>query len=317
MQPIDPLPGTEDGKDKFKSQKEPTKVNLMKFPKRHPKFKVKMPRLHSGTATDRQEITHLTLQPIPELVWQYPKETYVTNFHRTLTKETQTNTQMPESKQRSDVESQTSPMKETSSQVSVSSTEPLPGNPTGSTPVQSLNDSQKPKSEIRINEIDMKTYDNGDDNISPPVLAISQIEERLVRDDITNQLYVPLSSIIVLKRKKEMLYVPMDFENGLGIHARVDSGAYVSAIVQKELDRIEQPAPSIVLKIDDPPNFQIHVANGQLEKPTATTTLKVDIGDHIFAEHFVVMKNLIGPILGLHFMRHNSVAIDITHGLIH
>ena len=136
-------------------------------------------------------------------------------------------------------------------------------------------------------------------------------------DDITNELYMPLSSTIVLKRKKEMLYVPLDFENGLTIDALVDSGAYVSAIAQKELDGIKQQSPSNILKIDDPPNFQIQVTNGQLEKPTATTTLKFDIGDHIFAEHFVVMKNLTGPIIGLHFMRHNSVVIDTTHGLIH
>ena len=50
-------------------------------------------------------------------------------------------------------------------------------------------------------------------------------------------------------------------------------------------------------------NFQIEVANGLLEKLKATTTLKIDIGDKIFAEHFVVMKNLTGPIIGLHIMR--------------
>ena len=163
----------------------------------------------------------------------------------------------------------------------------------------------------------MTTYVNGDDNISPPKITTSQIQEQLVRDDITNELYMPLSSTIVLRRKKELLYVPLDFENGLTRDALVDSGAYVSAIAQKELDRIKQQSPSNILKIDDPPNFQIQVANGQLEKPTATTTLKFDIGDHIFAEHFLVMKNLTAPIIGLHFMRHNSVVIDTTHGLIH
>ena len=128
---------------------------------------------------------------------------------------------------------------------------------------------------------------------------------------------MPLSSTIVVKRKKEMLFVSLDFENGLTIDALVDSGAYVSAIAQNELDRIKQQSPSNILKIDDPPNFQIQVANGQLEKPTATATLKIDIADHIFAENFVVMKNLTGPIIGLHFMTHNSVVIDTTHGLIH
>ena len=83
------------------------------------------------------------------------------------------------------------------------------------------------------------------------------------------------------------------------------------------MDRIQQQAPSSILKIDDPPNFQIQVANGQLEKPTAPATIKFDIGDHIFPEHFVVTKNLTGLIIGLHFMKHNSVLIDTTRGLIH
>ena len=108
------------------------------------------------------------------------------------------------------------------------------------------------------------------------------------------------------------MYIPLNFKNGLTIDALVDSGAYVSAIAQKQSDRIKQQAPPYVLKIDDSPNFQIQVANGQLEKPIATATLKFDIGDHVF-EHFVVMKNLTGPIMGMHFMRHNSVVIDSPH----
>ena len=114
-----------------------------------------------------------------------------------------------------------------------------------------------------------------------------------------------------------MLYVPLDFENGLTIDALVISGAYVSAVAKKKLDRIKQQAPSNILRIDYPPNFQIQLANGQLGNPIATATPKFEIGDHIFAEHFVVRKNLTGPIIGLHFMRHNSVVIDTTHGPIH
>ena len=110
---------------------------------------------------------------------------------------------------------------------------------------------------------------------------------------------------------------PLDFENSLTKDALVVSGAYVSAIAQKELDGIKQQALSNILKIDDLPNFRMQVANGQLEKPTATATLKFDIRDHIFAEYFVVMKSLTRPIIGLHFMKHNSVVIDTTHDLIH
>ena len=158
----------------------------------------------------------------------------------------------------------------------------------------------------------MTANDNGDDNSSPPRITTSQIEEQLVRDDITNELYIPLSSTIVSKRKKEMLFVPLDFENGLTIDALADSGAYVFAIAKSEFDRVKQQAPANIFKIDDPPNFQIQVANGQLEKPISTAILKVDIGGNTFAE-----KNLTGPIIGLHFLRHNSVVIDTTHDLIH
>ena len=147
--------------------------------------------------------------------------------------------------------------------------------------------------------------------------ATPLIEEGLVRDERTNEVYLPLTSTVVLKRKQEMLYVPLDIENNLTVDALVDSGAFVSAIPQDDLETIKQKAPNIVLKIDEPPIFQIQVANVQIEKPISTATLKFEIGDNGFAEHFVVMKKLTGPIIGLHFMRNNSVVIDTTHGLIH
>ena len=68
-----------------------------------------------------------------------------------------------------------------------------------------------------------------------------------------------------------MLYVPLDFENNLTVEALVDSTAFVSAIAQDDLETIKQ---NNILKNDDPPNFQIQVANGQLEKPLSTATLK-------------------------------------------
>ena len=200
MQPINHLPGTEDREDKIRSQKEPTKVTLMKFLKLQ--LKLKMPRLHSGAATDRPEITNLTLPPIPEFVWQQPQENHVTNVHRTLTEETHKNTHKRESKQRTDAESQTSSMKKTSTQVSVSSTETFLGNQTRSTILQSHADFNKPQSGIQRHEMNIKTNDHGDDILFLAKITNSQIEEQLVRDDISNELYMALSSTIVLKRKK-------------------------------------------------------------------------------------------------------------------
>ena len=108
-----------------------------------------MPLIHSGAVIDRPEITHLKLPPIPEVVWQQPQETHVPNIYQKLTNETYKNTHTPESKQRTAVESQTLPIKDTSTQLPVSSTEPLLGNQTRSSLVPSLNDSKKPNSEIQ------------------------------------------------------------------------------------------------------------------------------------------------------------------------
>ena len=119
------------------------------------------------------------------------------------------------------------------------------------------------------------------------------------------------------KTKQKMLYVPTDFENNLTVDASVDLRAYVSAIAQNKLDTRKQKAPNINLKIDDSPNFQKQVANGQLEGPLATATLKFEFGDKILTERFVVVEKFTGQFIGLHYMRSNSVVIDTTLGLLY
>ena len=218
---------------------------------------------------------------------------------------------------KTNVASQTSPSKGTQPQNNVDATEQPSGNQTGNEAVPFLDYSKNSSTNIQNTEQNVVTTINGDPTTPPLTTATPLIEEALVRDEQTNEVYLPLTSTVVLKRKQEMLYVPLDFDNNLTVDSLVDSGAFVSAITQDDLDTIKQKAPNNILKIDDPPFFQIQVANGQLEKRISTTTLKFEIGDNNFAEHFVVMKKLIGPIIGLHFMRNNSVVIDTTHGLIH
>ena len=142
-------------------------------------------------------------------------------------------------------------MNATSPLVSESRTKSFLLNPTRRTLVQNLNYSN----EIQRHEVSMTANDNGDEKISPPKIRTSQIEDRLVMIDITNKLYMSLSSTIFLNWKKEMLYVPLDFKNGSTIDALVDSGAYVGAITQSELDRIKQQARVNNFKMDDPPDF--------------------------------------------------------------
>ena len=242
-------------------------------------------------------------------MWQQPTEI--------LSNQDNLNNTNNDSTLKTNIASQTSPQKGIQPQNHVATAEQPSGNQTGNKPVPFLDCSENSSTNTRNTEQHVVTTLNGDTTTPPLTTATPLFEERLVRDEQTNEIYLPLMSTVVLKRKQEMLYVPPDFENTLTVDALVNSGAFVSAIAQDDLDTIKQKAPNNILKIDDPPNFQIQVANGQLEKPLSTATLKFEIGDNLFAEHFVVMKKLTGPIFGLHFMRSNSVFIDTTHGLKH
>ena len=210
----------------------------------------------------------------------------------------------------------TSPSKGTQPQNYVDTMEQSSGNKTGNEPVSFLSCSKDFSTDNQNAEQHITTTPSKEITAPPLNTTTPLIEEALVRDEQTNELYLPITSTVILKRKQEMLYVPLDFENNHTVDALVDSGAFVSAIAQDDLETIKQKAPNNILKIDDPLNFQIQVANGQLERPLSTATLKFEIGDNSFAEHFVVMKKLTGTI-GLHFMRNNRVVIDTTHGLIH
>ena len=130
-----------------------------------------MPRFLSGPKIDRPETTKLP--PIPEVVWEQPHETHFSDTFKNSTTNIDNSTHRPEFAQKNDAESQTSPIKETSPQVSGSDTQSLLENQTRSTPVQCLNDSKKQQHENQRNENDMTTPDSGDDNISPPKITTS------------------------------------------------------------------------------------------------------------------------------------------------
>ena len=194
-------------------------------------------------------------------------------------------------------------------------TEQSSGNQTGNELVPFLDCSKNSSTNTQNTEQHVVTTLKGDTTTPHLTTATPLIEERLMRNEQTNEKYLPLTSTVALKRKQEMLYLPLDSEKNLTVEALVDSEAFVSAIAQDDLETNKQKAPNNFLKINDPPNFQIQVANDQLEKPLSTATLKFEVGDNSIAEHFVVMKKITGPKIGLHFMRNNSVDIDTTHGL--
>ena len=86
--------------------------------------------------------------PIPEVVWQQPLETKMKIIHKDSNIEYHKNTHTPELQQCNDVESQTSPIKETSPQNSGTNKEPFVENQTMNIPAQCLIDYQEQQLEI-------------------------------------------------------------------------------------------------------------------------------------------------------------------------
>ena len=174
-----------------------------------------MPRLHSGPACDRPETNEKSkLPPIPEVVWQQPMEndTNQDNLNNTTN----------DSTLKTNVASQTSPPKGTQPQNHVDTTEQPSGNQTGNEPVSFLDCSKKYSTNTRNTEQHVVTTPNGLTTTLLLTTATPLIEEGLVRDEQSNEIYLPLTSTVVLKRKQEMLYVPLDFENNLTVDALVD-----------------------------------------------------------------------------------------------
>ena len=108
-------------------------------------------------------------------------------------------------------------------------TEQTSANQTGNKPVPCLDCSKNSSINTQSTEQHVVTTLDGDTTTPPLTTATPLIEEGLVRDEQTNEIYLPLTSTVFLKRNQEMLYVPLDFENNLTVDALVDSGAFVSA----------------------------------------------------------------------------------------
>ena len=120
------------------------------------------------------------------------------------------------------VASKTSPPNVTQKQNHVIATKQPPETQTGSDPVSFLRCSSSCPTVIQEWEKHKTATFTWVTAI--PLLTITnpRIEERLVNDKLTNDLHLPPTSTVVLKRKQEMLHVPLDFENNLTVDAFVD-----------------------------------------------------------------------------------------------
>ena len=127
--------------------------------------------------------------------------------------------------------------------------------------------------------------------------------------------YVPLTTNLGLKYKGRMLYFPMDFGE-LTLDGLVDTGVLSSAIPEADLRKIRLLAPQSFVKEGPAPNFQIVVANGQLETPKSTVELKFEVVDIEFHEVFIVMEKLTSPLIGISFLQRNNTILDMRQGIL-
>ena len=152
----------------------------------------------------------------------------------------------------------------------------------------------------------------------PVVKLAATVEERFVNTLISRlgePDYVPLTTNLGLKNKRRLLYFPMDFGE-LTLDGLVDTGALSSAIPEADLRKIRLLAPQSIIKEGPAPNFQIMVANGQLETPKSTVELKFQVGDIDFHEIFIIMEKLTSPLIGLSFLQRNNTILDMRQGIL-
>ena len=158
----------------------------------------------------------------------------------------------------------------------------------------------------------------------PTKTSCNEQKQPLLDDDLTNHIqfdqernlsYLPISTSLTLKRKRHMYYMPMDFEK-LTLDGLIDTGALTSAISEQDLNKIKLLANEAIKETGPPPNFQIMVANGQLEVPIGTVLLEFEVADFMLKENFIVMKNLPNPLIGLCFLRRNNAIFDVTQGIL-
>ena len=77
----------------------------------------------------------------------------------------------------------------------------------------------------------------------------------------------------------------MDFEK-ITLDGLIDTGALKSAISEADLNKIKLLSNEAIKDTGPAPNFQIMVANGQLERPIGSVHLEFEVADFQFQEKF-------------------------------
>ena len=142
---------------------------------------------------------------------------------------------------------------------------------------------------------------------------LNSIKEYVTEKD--GNTYIPLHATIVLKNRRRMLYLPLEFGE-LTMDGPVDSGAFINAMSWSEYNAIKMNSDNCVIKEYPQPPCKIECANAQLEQPIATADIQFNIGTYTFTDTFVKLSKTSFPINGLNLMRNHQAVIDTANGTI-
>ena len=161
-----------------------------------PNFKLETPRSHSVVASDRPEQSETSkFPPIPECVAATLGDIYK-SIQLINNTNNESKSQHTQETQKTTVASQTSPPKGIQPENYVAATEQPPGNQTGNKPVPFLNCSNNCSTDIKESEQHLITTPIGDTTIPPLTTTTPLNGEGLVRDEQTNEVYLPLTSTV-------------------------------------------------------------------------------------------------------------------------
>ena len=121
------------------------------------------------------------------------------------------------------------------------------------------------------NPLGTENPETTDEATPQSLLDEKQFQNFLITKDDEPE-YKPLSTNTNLKCKKRMLYFPMSFGE-LTIDGLTDTGVLSTAIPQMDFQKLRLLFPQSVIREGQPPNFQIMVANGQLDTPKSKIEL--------------------------------------------
>ena len=132
------------------------------------------------------------------------------------------------------------------------------------------------------------------DSSERPTEPASTQKLPLIDDEIQNHLRINKETdipMLLLSTNLTSFYFPMDFEK-LTLDGLIDTGALTSAISEQDLNKIKLLAPEAITDTGPAPNFQIRVANGQLETPIGTVCLTFEVADFMFEKKFHCHESL-------------------------